>query len=154
MHFAHSLTHRAYSLYLPKEARNGVTHLVSKQQASRTNPKMAPFRRNVDFWLFCLGVALAEGLAPREGSPKDWGYKFVDTREVQLPNEVYKLLTVVAYEELARDADLVEDPAQIINVANRLAGAAYPRVLNELMSKDLRNTPLDKALGLARHVLS
>ncbi len=154
MYFSNFLTGRAYSLYLPTQARDGVARLVSKQQRTRTNLHMTPFRRHVDFWLLCVGVGLAEDLKPLEGLPTAWGYKFVDTREVRLRNEIYNFLTVIAFEELARDADRIDDPAQIINAANGLAGAACPQVLSELTSKDLRSTPLNKALRLARHALS
>lgn len=153
MYFAHVLTSRSHSLYLPKDVREDVARLVSTHQRTKTTREMTPFRRQVDFWLLCLGVALAEGLPPRDRSPAAWGYKFVDTREVQLPDEVYNLLAVVAFEGLEHDAERVDDPAQIVDVANGLAGAACPRVLAELTSKDLRRTPLDKALGLARTVL-
>ena len=88
-----------------------------------------------------------------DGLPSAWGYKFVDTTQVQLPTEIYNLLVVIAFEELGHDADAIDDPAQIIDTANRLAGAACSQVLGELTSKDLRITPLDKALRLARRAL-
>lgn len=153
MYFAHILTNRSHSLYLPQEARDDVARLVSTHQRTKTSREMTPFRRQVDFWLLCLGVALADDLQPREGAPATWGYKFVDTREVQLPNEVYNLLAVVAFEQLEHDAERIDDPAQIVDVANRLAGAACPRVLTEVTSRELRRSPLDKALALARSAL-
>ncbi len=153
MYFTHVLTSRSHSLYLPKEARDDVARLVSTHQRTKTTREMTPFRRQVDFWLLCLGIALAEGLPARADSPASWGYKFVDTREVQLPTEVYNLLAVVAFNTLNQDADLVDDAGQIIDAANGLAGAACPRVLEALSSKDLRRTPLDKALALARESL-
>ena len=111
---------------------------------------MTPFRRQVDFWLLCLGVAVADDLQPREGSPSAWGYKFVDTREVQLHNDVYNLLAIVAFEQLDHNPDQIDDPARIIDVANSLAGTACSRVLSDITSKELRRSPLDKALAVAR----
>lgn len=149
MYFAHILTNRSHSLYLPQEVRDDVTRLVSTHQRTKTSREMTPFRRQVDFWLLCLGVALADDLQPREGAPATWGYKFVDTREVQLPNEVYNLLAVVAFEQLEHDAERIDDPTKIMEVANGLAGAASSRVLAEITSKELRHSPLDKALAVA-----
>ncbi len=153
MYFSHILTSSRCSLYLPKDAREDIFRLVSAHRQTKTTRQMAPFRRQADFWLLCIGVALAGGLPPLEGSPnppKGWGYKFNDTRDVQLPTEVYNLLSVVAFEALNHDPDRISDPVQIINVANGLAGAACDQVLEKLTSKDLRLTPLDKALELAR----
>ena len=154
MYFAHVLTNRSHSLFLPQEARDDITRFVSTHQRTKASREMTPFRRQVDFWMLCLGVALADSLQPREGAPATWGYKFVDTREVQLPNEVYSLLAVVAFEQLEHDAEQIDDPAKIIDVANSLAGAACSRVLAEIASMELRYSPLDKALAVARSAVN
>ena len=148
MYFTQLLTSKAHSLYLPIAAREDISRLVSTHQRTKTSRENTPFRRQVDYWLLCLTMALAEGLSPREGPSSSWGYKFVDTREVQLPDPVYDLLAVVAFEVMERDAERVDDPSKVIEVANGLAGAASPKVLRKLMTKDLRLTPLDKALAL------
>lgn len=153
MYFAQILTNRSHSLYLPQEARDDIARLVSTHQRTKTNREMTPFRRQVDFWLLCLGIALADELEPREGTPASWGYKFVDTREVQLPNEVYNLLAVVAFEQMEHDVERIDDPSRIIDVANSLAGAACPHVLATVTSKELRRSPLDKALAVASGAL-
>ncbi|MDE0225833.1 MAG: hypothetical protein OXP28_11940 [Gammaproteobacteria bacterium] len=154
MYFAHVLTNRSHSLYLPQEAREDIARLVSAHQRTKASREMAPFRRQVDFWLLCLGVALADDLQPREGAPASWGYKFVDTREVQLPSEIYNLLAIIAFEQMEHDADRIDDPSRIIDAANSLAGAACSHVLAAVTSKELRHSPLDKALTVARGALN
>lgn len=152
MYFASMLTQQSHALYLPRDAREAVARLVATHQRTKTTPIMTPFRRQVDFWLFCIAVALSDDLAMRDGEPRQWGHRFVDTREVQLTDVTYDFLAVVAFEKLGRDPNLVIDPAQIIDVANRLAGAACESVLAQLTSNDLKLTPLDKALVLGRRI--
>lgn len=154
MYFANVLTSKAHSLYLPKEAREDILKLVSTGQKGKVSRENAPFRRQVDFWLLCLGTAISTGTAGLEEPPSSWGYKFVDTREVQLPNYVYDLLAVVAFDVLKENAEEVDDPRKIIDTANGLAGSACPIVLKAIKSSDLRVTPLTKTLNLMRDSLN
>lgn len=154
MHFTHLLTDKAHSLFLPKTVRENVTQLVSTHQKSKASREMAPFRRQVDFWLLCLGVAVSRDMTPLEAAPSTWGYKFIDTTEVELRPEIYNLLVVIGFEYLDRDPERVANPADIIGVANRLVGASCDDVFRELISKDIRLTPLGKALALADSAIS
>lgn len=117
-----------------------------------TSVERAPFRRKLDFWAFSIATALSEELDPLEGPSSKWGDNFVDTRNVDMPEQLCDLLAVAAFHHLGHEHEGIDDPAQIIEVGNCLAGAGCPFVLKEITSKDLRLTPLDKALSLANHL--
>jgi len=53
------------------------------------------------------------------------------------------------WDALGADHEGIDDPAQIIETANRYAGAGCPVVLEPLASRDLRLTPLTKILDFA-----
>ena len=109
----------------------------------------APFYRQLDFWAFCVATALAEDLDPREGPSSRWGAKITSTRDVEISEKLGDLLAVAAFHKLGPDHEGIDDPRQIIEVGNCLAGAGCPVVLEHMGSRDLRFTPLDKALTLA-----
>ncbi len=109
----------------------------------------APFRRQLNFWAFSLAAALAEDLEPLGSPSSNWGKKFIDTREVEMPDTLCDLLAIVAFHHLGAEHEEIDNPTQIIEVANCFAGAGCSLVLEHLNSKDLRLTPLDKLLDLA-----
>ena len=114
-----------------------------------TGVERAPFPRQVDFWAFSIATALAESLDPLDEPSGKWGREFVDTRNVEMPEALCDILAIAAFHHLGREHEGIDDPAQIIEVGNRLSGAGCPIVLEHLNSQDLRITPLDKALNLA-----
>ena len=67
-----------------------------------------------------------------------------------LDNDLCSLLAVIAVAKLGHDDPEVDEPRRIVELANRLAGAGCPVVLKGLSEIDLRTTPLDRALELAR----
>ncbi|WP_419919077.1 hypothetical protein [Candidatus Poriferisocius sp.] len=109
----------------------------------------APFRRQLDFWGFSLATALAEDLNPLEGPSSRWGDKFVDTRSVEMPDVLCDILAIAAFHYLGYEHEEIDNPAQIIEIGNCLAGAGCPLVLKELHSQDLRLATLHKALNYA-----
>lgn len=146
-YFSGLLTQRAHTLRLPKDSSDDIDRLVQMHQSATI--ERAPFRRKLDFWAFSVATALAEDLDPREGPSSRWADKFVDTRAVDVPDALADLLAVAAFHHLGADHDDIDDPAQIVEVGNCLAGAGCPVVLKHMASRDLRITPLDKALNLA-----
>jgi len=122
---------------------------VQQHQRGSVSPERAPFRRQLDFWAFAITSALARGIPPLEGPSSTWGRKFADTRSVQMPDGLCELLAVIALAELGAEHDGIDDPAQIIELGNRLAGAGCPEVLKQLTDPDLRITALDKVLEYA-----
>lgn len=146
-YFAQLLTQKAHTLRLPKNSKDDIQRLVQMHQS--TGIERAPFRRQLDFWAFSIATALAENLNPLEGPSSKWGDKFIDTRDVEMPETLCELLAISTFHHLGYEHDRIDDPAQIIETGNSLAGAGCPVVLEHMGSKDLRITPLDKALNLA-----
>ena len=93
-------------------------------------------------------------MAPLPEGSSTWGKKFADTRSVQMPDGLCEILAVIALTELGPDHDGIDDPKQIIELGNRLAGAGCPKVLEQLSDPDLRLTALDKALEFATSLRS
>jgi len=146
-YFSGLLAQRAHSLRLPKDSMDEVDRLVLMHQSATI--ERAPFRRKLDFWAFSVVTALAEDLEPREGPSSRWADKFVDTRAVDVPDALADVLAVAAFHHLGSENEGIDDPVQIVEVGNCLAGAGCPVVLKHMTSRDLRVTPLDKALNLA-----
>ncbi|MDE0701437.1 MAG: hypothetical protein OXH61_12055 [Acidimicrobiaceae bacterium] len=149
-YFAQLLTQKALTLRLPKRSTDDIQRLVQMHQS--TSVERAPFRRQLDFWAFSIATALAEDLEPLEGPSNKWGDKFVDTRAVDMPESLCDILAVAAFHHLGSDHEGIDDPAQIIEVGNCLAGSGCPVVLEQLNSRDLRLNPLDNVLNFAAHL--
>lgn len=146
-YFGNQLSMRAHNICLPRDSADDVQRQVRMHQTA--SPEHAPFRRQLDFWAFSIATALALDIPPLEQPPSDWGRKFTDTRSVELADDLCDLLVVVAFHHLGADHDDIDDPAQIIEIANRYAGAGCPVVLEQLSGRDLRLTPLAKILNFA-----
>ena len=116
----------------------------------RESAERRPFPRQVDFWAFSIATALALNLEPRESPAGRWGKNFIYTSQGIMDNDLCALLAVIAVAKLGHDAPEVDEPRRIVDLANRLAGAGWRAVLEELEETDLRTTPLDRALELAR----
>ena len=152
-YFVQLLSQKAHTLRLPRKYTVEVQRYVLTHQTAATHDR-APFRRQLDFWAFSVATALARELAPLDGPSSKWGDKFVDTRNVEMPKELCDLLAVAAFHQLGAEHDQINDAAQIIEMGNRLAGAGCPGVLEQLGSRDLRLTPLEKALNHAASTLA
>ena len=149
-YFTNLLSASAHSLLLPKEHKSNVERYVSMHQVTRAPRERAPFRRKLDFWAFSLAAALVKDLSPIEGPPSKWGEKFIDTKQVDMGNDLCSLLAVVALAKLGQDHENVADPSRIIDLANRLAAVGCGVVLNRLTSNTIRLRPLDRVIGLAK----
>ena len=152
-YFTVLLSSQAHTLRLPTESRDDVERYVLQHQKGGANAERAPFRRQLDFWAFAIATAVAADLQPLAEPSSVWGRKFVDTRTVQMPDDLCDLLAVLALKYLGPEGDGVDDPAEIVEVGNRLAGAGCPELLAKLNNPDLRVTTLDKALEFAAQML-
>lgn len=151
-YFAQLLSQKSHQLRFPRQHAEDV-HRYVRQHQTKTTLERAPFRRQLDFWALSVAVALARGLEPREGPSTRWGQKFVDTTEVEMSKDLCDLLAVAAFHHLGAEHEHLADPAQIVEVGNRLAAVGCPLVLKQLGNPDLRLTPLDKALDYAASAL-
>ena len=141
---------RSDRLVLPKSGKAMIERYVAKQSVGRGNVEYVPFRRQVDFWAFAIGAALAMNLEPRTGPVSRWGGGFVYTYQGILDEDLCGLLAVVSTAKTGHDNPEVDNPGRIIELANRLAGAGCPVVLEKLSENALRMTPLDRVITLAR----
>jgi len=148
--FASNFRHRYLGLVLPRAEEEQIDRYVAMHSSERASFERRPFRRQVDFWAFSLTAALAWDLPPREGAPSGWGKVFIYTNQGILDEDLSSLLGVVAVAKLGHDDPEVGDSRRIVELANRLAGAACPAVLRKLSEDALRTTPLDRAIELAR----
>lgn len=153
-YFSTLLSSQAHTLRLPDKLKDDIERYVLQHQKGSVTLERAPFRRQLDFWAFALATAIANNTPPIEEPSSRWGRKFADTRSVQMPDGLCEILAVVALTTLGPEHEGVDDPAQIIELANRLAGAGCPQVLRQLSDPDLRITALDKALEFARAMRS
>ena len=148
-YFANLLTQKAHSLFLPKEHKAEVERYVWTHQQGMTRREQAPFHRQLDFWALSIATALARSIPPRNGSPSSWGVKFIDTREVDLGEDLSSFLAVVAVAKLGYDDKNVDNPGKILDVANKLAGAGCPVILREMSKDNLIFNPLDRAISVS-----
>ena len=153
-YFTTLLSSQAHTLYLPKQSKDDIERYVLQHQKENVSPERAPFRRQLDFWAFAIASAIAGGTPPLEEPPARWGQKFVNTRSVQMPDGLCEMLAVIALTTLGPDHEGIDDPSQIIELGNRLAGAGCPELLKQLSNPDLRTTVLDKALEFASSLRS
>ncbi len=150
-YFTQLLSQRALPLRFPRQHTEDVQRHVRTHQTA-PSAERAPFRRQIDFWAFSVATAVALELTPLGGPSSKWGERFIDTRSVEMSDELCNLLAIVAFNHLSDDG--IDDPAQIIEVGNCLAAAGCSVVLDSLSTPDLRLTPLDKALTFAASTLA
>ncbi|MYF11008.1 MAG: hypothetical protein F4229_08505 [Gammaproteobacteria bacterium] len=148
--FADLLRATSHGLVLPREDEDAINRYVAMHANDRTNVESRPFPRQVDFWAFCIATALALKLEPRDGPTSRWGKSFIYTSQGIVDNDLASLLAIVAVAKIGLDDPEVTESRRIIELANRLAAAACPRVLHKLQNSPLRTTPLDQALEFAR----
>lgn len=151
--FSERLSSRQYGLVLPKRDKEQIERYVA-QSGRDVSVERVPFRRQVDFWAFSIATALTMKLEPVEGPPSRWGKVFIYTPQGVMDDDLCALLSVVAIAKMGTDGPDVGDPARIIELSNRLAGAGCPFVLRNLSESPLRTTPLDRAVALARSLRS
>ena len=145
-------TGRNDRLALPRSDKARIDSYVAHQSVARGSVENVPFRRQVDFWAFAIGTALAMKLEPRSDPVSQWGYGFIYTSQGILDDDLCSLLVVVATAKLGYDNSEVDKPGKIIELANRLAGAGCPVVLEKLAENSLRTTPLDQVITFARQL--
>ena len=147
-YFANLFWRRAYTLYLPRDGKDQADRYVQKHSSHAPNSDERPFRTQLDFWAVCAAVAAAQKLEPLQGSPSRWGTKFVDTRSVNISEDLSGFLCVLAIERYGVNAPEALDPGRIVELGNRLAGAGCPALLRDLTDASLTLSPLTKVMNL------
>ena len=152
-YFRNLLTAQAHSLLLPKAHKADIERYVTMHSLGGTGAtrERAPFQRQLDFWTFSIATALARQLQPLQvDPPSQWGEKFVDTRSVDMSEDVCAILAVVTVARLGYQHPEVDMPRRIIELGNRFAAVGCPVVLESLSADVLRKPALDRAIDLAR----
>ena len=89
----------------------------------------SPFPRMIDLWFFAICVAVRLGLKPQEVTGKTT--KIIDgSIFVSDPWRIHALLMIAIAE--TNDVSIVSEPTKIMNLANGLAAAGLPRVVDML----------------------
>ena len=151
-YFGSLLASRAFPLLLPKDYEDEVHRYVDMHQSrGMSTRERTPFRRQLDFWAFCLACALARKMEPLDSL--SGMRRFTDTRAVQVGDELSELLAVVAFNKIGHNDASASDPAKIIEMCNRLAGAGANYVLRKLQEEAV-STPLESALNIAESLVN
>ena len=146
-YFGALLASRPLPLMLPRDREDEIhRYVVAHQMRGMTVQERSPFGRQLDFWSFSLACALALELPPLADTSNC--RRFVDTRAVQMGDELCELLAIVAFDKIGHNDPAASDPISIVDMANRLAGAGTSVVLRKLQ-EGFGSTPLEKALDLA-----
>jgi len=133
MYFKNLFTQKAYSLCFPDQYKDDTDRLVL-HNARTANAKEAPFATKLDLWLYCVIFASATDLKVEEGDYR----KFVDTRSVDIKPYYCGLLAVVSLDyNLRHGNEFTEDPKEIIDLANQLACAAMPKIIDHIKNNEL-----------------
>lgn len=152
--FANLFRARAHGLVLPRENEDDINRFVGMHSGERESVERRPFRRQVDFWAFCIATALALKLEPQQGPAARWGKNFIYTSQGIMNDDLCSLLAVIAVAKLGHHDPEVTEVRRIVDLANRLAAVGCPVVLKRLSDNPLRTTPLDQVLEFARSLQS
>jgi hypothetical protein len=148
------LAARQHDLRLPKQIKDkALTSLVASQpNASHRSIEEAPFRRMYDFWLAAVLWAEHHALEPMSGAKTE---KFISVGPT--PNDakpeiwMLELLLLIAVRRLEPDVNALPEPADVFKLANELAAAGAPLLIDELeRSADLMEPRLYTTAELFR----
>jgi hypothetical protein len=106
-----------------------------------------PFPRMVDFWFLAICVAVRKGLKPINLDGQDT-YKAIEGAAIVSPEWRTQALRLIAIAE-TKDPEVVKDPRQMMRIANGLAFAGMPHLI-----EILEQNPDDEALCLADELVS
>lgn len=147
------LSRKIYKLYFPRNIKDEVHRYVQMHQKTGRRIEAQPFVRLLDFWTFSIVCALAKGLEPKRPPASSWGKAFAHTENIRVDNSICELLCVIALSHYGSDDQRANDPKEIIELGNCLAGVGAPLVFEELENAGLRLTPLAHILEFANSLL-
>lgn len=100
------------------------------QTGGRTSADQSPFPRMVDFWFAGLSLAARRGLPPVDLSKQET-FKFIDGAIFDRDSWRVQAVMLVAIAH-SGDVEIVAEPRQMISIANGLAAAGVPHVVEML----------------------
>lgn len=101
-----------------------------------------PFPRMVDFWFLAISVAAKLGLKPVKLEGEDT-YKAIEGAAIVSPEWRVHALKLIAIGE-TKDPEVVKDPRRMMEIANGLAFAGVPHLI-----EILEDNPDDEVFGLS-----
>lgn len=101
-----------------------------------------PFPRMVDFWFLAICVAVKLKLKPVDLDKRET-YKAIEGAAIVSPEWRTHALRLIAISETG-DSEVVQDPRRIMRIANGLAFAGMPRLI-----EILEQSPDDEMFGLS-----
>jgi hypothetical protein len=101
-----------------------------------------PFPRMVDFWFLAIAVAVKLGLKPVKLDGVET-YKAIEGAAIVSPEWRTHALKLIAIGE-TQDPEVVKDPRRMMEIANGLAFAGMPRLI-----EILEESPDDEMFGLS-----
>lgn len=124
------------TIKLPNDVKERALRWVQAQATmTHRTPQDAPFRRLIDFWFAAIAWAVRLDIRP---VAKAQGDKFVSIgptpQDVRIQQWKLDLLVLLAIREFGHESSQVQEPAEIIDLANRFAEAGAERLLAELDS--------------------
>jgi hypothetical protein len=106
-----------------------------------------PFPRMVDFWFLAICVAVKLKLKPVDLEGRDT-YKVIEGSAVISPEWRADALRLIAISE-SGEIDIVQDPRRMMRIANGLAFAGMPRLI-----EILEQSPDDEMFGLSDELVA
>lgn len=106
-----------------------------------------PFPRMVDFWFLAICVAVKLKLKPIDLEGRDT-YKAIEGSAVISPEWRADALRLIAISE-SGETEIVQDPRRMMRIANGLAFAGMPRLI-----EILEQSPDDEMFGLSDELVA
>jgi hypothetical protein len=106
-----------------------------------------PFPRMVDFWFLAICIAVKLKLKPVDLEGRDT-YKAIEGSAVISPEWRADALRLIAISESGQ-TDIVQDPRRMMRIANGLAFAGMPRLI-----EILEQNPDDEMFGLSDELVA
>lgn len=130
---------QAIDISVPEEFRNEFAqYCQTRTEGGRINIDRSPFPRMVDFWFLCVCVAARLNLEPVDIS-KAKTYKIIEGSIFGSDPWRIQVLMLIAISKTG-DVKIVAEPRRIMTLANGLAVAGLPRVIE--MLKDGQSEPI------------
>ena len=141
-------------LFLPEEGRAIVEELVQRRsQGGGDSPDKKPFRRNIDFWFYCVLFGMREiQIRPRDvpASTRQNGWHFNTGSVMEGDPTRIELLELIGIAK-SNDGYAIEDPNSIINYANGLAKLGFSKLVIEI---EKGSTPLEALLSFSQDAIA
>ncbi len=124
---------QAFEIRVPKELHKYLDTYSKTGGGASTDH--APFPRMIDFWFLSVCLASRYGLARGSVGPTDESVKIIDgTIFTGDPWRITVLMLIAI--SATQDGNVVTQPRKVIDLANELAIAGIPRVVNMLETGD------------------